>query len=75
MMVISEVIWQKMSIRWLVALNLGNIRSRTSNFPEARYNSGLQKEIGEIMKSSNNIDTQITSSKAVAHPANLGKLM
>ena len=44
MMVISEVIWQKMSMRWLVALNLGNIRSRTSNFPEARYNSGLKWE-------------------------------
>lgn len=42
-MVMREVIWQKMRVRWLVALNLGNIRSRTSNLPDARYSSGLKK--------------------------------
>ena len=41
-MVMREVIWQKMSMRWPEALNFGSIRSSTSNLPEARYNSGLR---------------------------------
>lgn len=43
MMVIREVIWQKSSTLWFVALSLGRIRSNTSNFPDARYRSGLME--------------------------------
>lgn len=37
-----DVIWQKSSTRWLVALSFGRIRSSSSNFPEARYSSALK---------------------------------
>ena len=39
----SDVIWQKSRHRWCVVNNLGRIRSRSSNLPEARYSSGLMQ--------------------------------
>lgn len=40
----SVVIWQKSSTLWSVALSLGRMRSSSSNFPEERYRSGLDRQ-------------------------------
>lgn len=42
MIVISDVIWQNSRTLWLVACSFGRMRSRSSNFPEARYSSWLR---------------------------------
>lgn len=52
MMVMSEVIWQKSSTRWLVACSFGRMRSRSSNFPEARYRSCLRRISSSLLSPS-----------------------